>query len=146
MRVLQILFLWAVSSLAHAQSYEPATPELAATVARLAVAAVKMRDEGKPREHLLSALDQQQGTPNRLGLEMRLIVDDIYTHPTVSGSVYFMYTLERFKRELAGKRFPKHFEELASPILACQQSHAASGDVAVNTCVAEAFIAFDTGP
>ena len=93
---------------------------LAAQMPRAAVAAIGFRDEGKPKEFLTKALPEKGVTNNRTAREMHQIADDVYSFRELKGLTYFVYTQERFARELRGEGAPTRFEEVSASVLACQ--------------------------
>lgn len=110
---------------------------LAAQMPRAAVAAIGFRDEGKPKEFLTKALPEKSPANNRTAREMHQIADDVYGFPELRGLPYFVYTRERFARELRGEPGPSRFEEVAVPVLACQAIAKADEWLQLQACMTE---------
>jgi hypothetical protein len=108
---------------------------LAVKIPEAAIAAIKFRDAGKPKDFLTGALPAK-GTPmTRTGREMHQIADDIYEFRSVKGLTYYAYTQNRFMQELRGKPAPTQFKEVASEVLACQDNILESDQQKLILCV-----------
>ncbi|MBI3561582.1 MAG: hypothetical protein HY080_07705 [Gammaproteobacteria bacterium] len=111
---------------------------LAVKVPEAAVAAVKFRDAGKPKEFLTNALPPKGSPMSRMGREMHQIADDIYEFTKVKGLTYFAYTHNRFIQELKGKPAPSRFNQVASEVLACQDKFPETDQQKLIQCVTTA--------
>jgi hypothetical protein len=90
---------------------------LAVKIPQAAVAAVKLRDAGKPKEFLTNSLPAKGSAMTRVGLEMHQIADEF---KAVKSLPYYAYTQARLSQELKGKPAPSQFKEIASEVLGCQ--------------------------
>lgn len=108
---------------------------LAVRIPQAAVAAVKFRDEGKPKSFLTASLPPQGSDMSRVGREMHQIADDIYDFPSVINPTYFAYTSERFMRELRGEPAPSRFSEVAADVLGCQEKNPGDNTEPLMACV-----------
>lgn len=131
------LFCAYASALLLAPAFAQDLPlsSLAVHMPRAAVAAIRFRDEGKPKEFLTRALPDKGPDNNRTAQEMHQIADDVYGFPEVRGLPYFAYTQERFARELRGETAPRKFSEVSVAVFACQTSASADDWSALNSCM-----------
>ncbi len=111
---------------------------LAIKIPEAAVAAVKFRDAGKPKEFLTAPLPPKGSSMTRAGIEMHKIADDIYEYKWVKNLPYFVYTQRRFALELVEKPFPKNFSQVSAAVKECQENIPESEEQKLIQCVTSA--------
>jgi hypothetical protein len=139
-KYLLIIFVVAMGIFNHAVADEMPLGMLAIKIPEAAVAAVKLRNAGKPKNHLTDALPPKGAPMGRVGQELHRIADEVYGNDWVQGLPYYVYTLRRFELELEGKPTPKNFGQVSQAVKECQANE--SDDNRRISCVTAALNEF----
>lgn len=123
---------------APAWAQELSLGTLAIKIPEAAVAAVKFRDAGKPKEFLTAALPPKGASMTRVGIEMHRIADEIYEYGWVKSLPYFVYTQRRLALEMNEKPFPTKFSQVSEAVKQCQENAAENEERKLIQCVTSA--------
>ena len=115
-----IMTVAALGLITHAFADEMPLGMLAVKIPEAAVAAIKFRNAGKPKNFLTDSLPPKGSPMNRVSQEMHRVADEVYGYDWVQGLPYFVYTQRRFELELEGKPTPKNFGQVSQAVKDCQ--------------------------
>jgi len=135
---------WTGGSVSDAQAVPPGpqgfaqdTPSADPCIMEIkaAVSAIKLRDAGRPKQDLASALPSRDDKGNYLATAMYSILDDVYDNPSVQSFPYYTYRLLTCHARFQGRPVPKDFSIVASAVLACQKQFGINPSDSLINCI-----------